>query len=249
MARLSDQVIAVIGGTSGIGLAAARTFVDEGAKVVITGRNADKVGQASKLLGSDGMALEADASDSGTAKMVIDKALATYGRFSGLYHVAGGSGRRMGDGPLHELTDEGLDATFRINFNALVYSNRAAVQAFLKTGTGGTILNMGSVLAFAPSPGFFATHAYAAAKAAIIGFSKSIASYYAGDNIRVNVLAPALVETPMARRAAGDEEIISFTKTKQPLDGGRIGQPEDLTAVTFNFCIEHNAFLYNILFG
>ena len=87
---------------------------------------------------------------------------------------------------------------------------------------------MGSVLGFSPSPKYFSTHAYAAAKAAIIGFSRSIAAYYAKDNIRINVIAPALVETPMAQRAANDEAILSFIKSKQPLDGGRIGQPEDL---------------------
>ena len=65
------------------------------------------------------------------------------------------------------------------------------------------------------------------AKAAIVGFTKSIAAYYAPQNIRCNVLAPALVATPMARRAAGDATILKFIATKQPLDGGRIGQPED----------------------
>jgi NAD(P)-dependent dehydrogenase (short-subunit alcohol dehydrogenase family) len=68
-----------------------------------------------------------------------------------------------------------------------------------------------------------------------IGFSKAIAAYYAPQNIRVNVLAPALVETPMAQRAGGDEEIQRFIKTKQPLDGGRIGQPADLDAAAVYF--------------
>jgi NAD(P)-dependent dehydrogenase (short-subunit alcohol dehydrogenase family) len=99
---------------------------------------------------------------------------------------------------------------------------------------GGVILNMGSVLGFSPSPRYFATHAYAAAKSAVIGFSKSLAAYYAKDNIRVNVLAPGLVETPMAQRAAKDDQIQKFIRTKQPLDGGRIGRPQDLDgAVSF----------------
>ena len=107
-------------------------------------------------------------------------------------------------------------------------SNRAAVNTFLEQDIGGAILNMGSVLGFSPSPEYFATHAYAATKSSIIGFSKSIAAYYAKNNIRVNVVAPALVETPMAKRAAQDDTIQSFIQTKQPLDGGRIGQPKDL---------------------
>jgi NAD(P)-dependent dehydrogenase (short-subunit alcohol dehydrogenase family) len=89
---------------------------------------------------------------------------------------------------------------------------------------------MGSVLATSPSPKYFSTHIYAAAKAGIAGFSKSIAAYYARDNIRCNVLTPALVATPMSQRAVGDAEIQRYIATKQPLDGGRIGQPEDCDA-------------------
>jgi NAD(P)-dependent dehydrogenase (short-subunit alcohol dehydrogenase family) len=116
----------------------------------------------------------------------------------------------------------------------VVYSNRAMVRYFRDNDRGGAILNMGSVLGSSPSPHYFSTHAYAATKAAIEGFSKSIAARYAKDGIRVNVIAPALVETPMSERAQGNEEIRDFIATKQPLDGGRIGKPEDLDeAVVF----------------
>jgi NAD(P)-dependent dehydrogenase (short-subunit alcohol dehydrogenase family) len=101
---------------------------------------------------------------------------------------------------------------------------------------------MGSVLGYSPSPQFFSTHAYAAAKSAIIGFSKSIAAYYAKNNIRINVIAPALVETPMAQRAANDEAILTFIKTKQPLDGGRIGQAEDLDGLAVYFMSDQSKF-------
>jgi NAD(P)-dependent dehydrogenase (short-subunit alcohol dehydrogenase family) len=121
-------------------------------------------------------------------------------------------------------------------------SNQAAVRAFLTQGTGGTILNMGSVLGYSPSPVHFATHAYAATKSAIIGFTKSIAAYYAKDDIRVNVLAPALVETPMAKRAAQDDVIQAFIKTKQPLAGGRIGQPDDLDGAAVFFLSDFSRF-------
>jgi NAD(P)-dependent dehydrogenase (short-subunit alcohol dehydrogenase family) len=85
-------------------------------------------------------------------------------------------------------------------------------------------------LAFAHHPDFFATHAYATAKSALIGFAKSCASYYAPHGIRFNVIASALVQTPMSERAASDQQIMQFIASKQPLDGGRIGQPDDLDA-------------------
>ncbi len=227
---LADKSLVVIGGTTGLGFSAAQALVEGGARVVVVGRNAANGEAAQRVLGDAARVLGGDACDPATAPRAIDLAVAEFGGFHGLYHVAGGSGRRMGDGPLHELTDEGWRGTLDLNLTSLMLSNRAAVRQFLAQGSGGAILNMGSVLGFSPSPHFFSTHAYAAAKSAVIGFSKSIAACYADKNIRVNVLAPALVETPMAQRAAQDEAILGFIKTKQPLDGGRIGQPGDLDA-------------------
>lgn len=225
---LADKVLVVIGGTTGLGWSAARAILASGAKgVVVTGRNPDSASAAANELGAAGATLVGDAREPQHAVEAIARAQERFGRFDGLYHVAGGSGRRMGDGPLHEVTDEGLEATLRLNLHSVILSNRAAVRQFLAQGRGGAILNLASVLGWSPSPAFFATHVYAAAKAAIVGFSKSAAAYYAPHGIRINVLAPALVETPMARRAAADERIMRFIATKQPLDGGRIGQPED----------------------
>jgi NAD(P)-dependent dehydrogenase (short-subunit alcohol dehydrogenase family) len=137
---------------------------------------------------------------------------------------------------------DGWNKTLELNLTSMMLSNHAAINQFLKQSIGGSILNMGSVLGYSPSPKHFATHAYAAAKSAIIGFSKSIAAYYATSNIRVNVITPALVETPMAKRAATDESMQSFIKSKQPLDGGRIGQPEDLDGLAIYFMSDQSKF-------
>ena len=243
MTRLADKVVIVIGGTTGIGLSAAEAFVREGAKVVVVGRNEDNVKAAQKRLGRNGKAEVGDATKSATVENAITAALKHFGGFHGLYHVAGGSGRKKGDGPLHELTDEGWKFTLNLNLTSLFYSNRAAVRQFLKQKSRGSILNMSSVLGFSPSPRYFATHAYAATKAAIMGLTKSSAASYAKDNIRFNVIAPALVATPMSQRAQGDEAILNFIKTKQPLDGGRIGEPEDLDAAAVYFMSDESRFV------
>lgn len=239
---LQNKSIVIIGGTTGLGLSAAKAFLHAGANVVVVGRNAESVSEAQKELGKDSLALAGDATQPGTALQAISTSLNKFKSFDGLYHVAGGSGRKFGDGPLHELSLEGWNKTFELNLTSLMLSNQAAVQTFLKQKTSGSILNMGSVLGFSPSPQHFVTHAYAAAKAAIIGFTKSTAAYYAKDNIRMNVLAPALVETPMAQRAANDETILSFIKTKQPLDGGRIGKPDDLDGAAVYFMSDQSKF-------
>jgi NAD(P)-dependent dehydrogenase (short-subunit alcohol dehydrogenase family) len=239
---LHEKRLVIIGGTTGLGLSAAIAFIKEGARVVVVGRSEESVTEANRLLNKNGFAFSGDACNESVAQQAIDACIEKFKSFDGLYHVAGGSGRKFGDGPLHELSLEGWNKTFELNLTSLMLSNQAAVQTFLKQNTSGTILNVGSVLGHSPSPKHFVTHAYAAAKAAVIGFSKSAAAYYAKDNIRINVLAPALVETPMAQRAANDEAILSFIKTKQPLDGGRIGKPEDLDGAAVYFMSDQSNF-------
>jgi len=238
---LKNKCLVVIGGTTGIGLSAASAFIRHGANVVAIGRDPGSVEKASAGL-KNAVFDSGDASVAGTAASAIEKCIQHFGGFDGLYHVAGGSGRKFGDGPLHEMTMEGWDHTLSHNLTSLMLSNQAAVKSFMERKTPGTILNMGSVLGYAPSPRYFVTHAYAAAKAAAIGFTKSIASYYAAHNIRINLLAPGLVETPMAQRAAHDEKILSFIGTKQPLDGGRIGSPADLDGAAVYFMSDYSRF-------
>lgn len=242
MKILADKVIVVIGGTTGIGLSAARAFAAEGASVVVVGRNPESAEKAARELGNQGEALTGDAADPATASRAIESALARFGSFHGLYHVAGGSGRKFGDGPVHELTDEGWKATMDLNLTSLFYSNRAAIRQFLARKTGGSVLNMGSVLGCSPSPAYFSTHAYAAAKSAVIGLTRSLAAYYAKDDIRCNVLAPALTVSPMSRRAAEDEKIQDFIRTKQPLDGGRMARPSDCDGAAVYFMSDQSRF-------
>jgi NAD(P)-dependent dehydrogenase (short-subunit alcohol dehydrogenase family) len=240
---LSGKVIVIIGGTTGLGLSAAKACVAEGAFVTVVGRDPLHAESAVAELGEHSFAFCGDATDPQTAVGAIEAAFARFGRFDGLYHVAGGSGRRFGDGPLHDITDEGWQKTLQWNLDSVMYSNRAAVNHFLTNNMKGVILNMSSVLAHSPSPKFFATHAYAAAKSAVIGFSRSIASYYAPHDIRVNVITPALVETPMSQRAMNDEQVMKFTRSKQPLDGGRVGIPSDLDGAVVFLLSDHAMFI------
>jgi NAD(P)-dependent dehydrogenase (short-subunit alcohol dehydrogenase family) len=240
---LKGRSVVIIGGTTGLGLSAARACAKAGASLVLVGRNPDSAAEAAEELGGKAQTLIGDAADPETATKAVQLAVDVYGRFDALYHVAGGSGRNAGDGPLHEITDEGWDATLDMNLKSLFLSNRAAVRQFLKQGSGGAILNMSSVLGDHPSPRYFTTHAYAAAKSAVFGFTKSIAAYYAPDGIRGNVICPGLVETPMSERAMKNDGIQAFIKTKQPLDGGRAGIPADLDDAVVFFLSEASRFV------
>ena len=237
---LENKNIVIIGGTSGIGLSAAKAFVKEGANLVVVGNN--NIDEAKSVLGKQVIVQLGDACSAQCSVLAIATCLDHYSGFDGLFHVAGGSGRKMGDGPLHELSLEGWNKTLELNLTSLMLSNQAAINAFIKTGKGGSILNMGSVLANHPAPEYFATHAYAAAKSAIEGFSKSIASYYAPNNIRVNVVAPALIQSPMSVRALSDDHIMRFVKSRQALGGGRIGLPEDIDGLAIYFMSDLSKF-------
>jgi NAD(P)-dependent dehydrogenase (short-subunit alcohol dehydrogenase family) len=242
--ELTGRVIVIIGGTSGLGLSATRACAGAGARLVAVGREDDSIDRArADLMSGSVSVIAGDAADPRTAERAIELATGEFGRFDALYHVAGGSGRRMGDGPLHEITDEGWAKTLDLNATSMFFSNRAAVRQLLSQKTPGSILNLSSVLAYSPSPKHFATHAYAAAKATAIGLTTSCAAYYAPHGIRFNLIAPGLVDTPMAARAVGDDRIRQYLSAKQPLDGGRIGRPDDLDAAVVFFLSDQSRFV------
>ena len=141
--------LVIIGGTIGIGLSAAKAFLEQGARLVTVGRDPNSCEEAQKILGEKAKVFSGDATREETAVGAIEECMSS---FDGLYHVAGGSGRKLGDGPVDELTLEGWNKTIELNLTSLMLSNRAAIKAFLNYQKTGTILNMGSVLGFSPSP-------------------------------------------------------------------------------------------------
>jgi NAD(P)-dependent dehydrogenase (short-subunit alcohol dehydrogenase family) len=218
---LTDRVC-LIAGTTGIGGASARRFAQEGAKIVAVGRsptNAAALGAELDALGAEHLMIAEDLANPDAEQRVLAAALARFGRVDVLFHVAGISGRSFGDGPLADCSDAGWDTVMAINLRAMMRLNRACIQHWRGTGRPGVILNMASVLGYSFVPDHFQTVGYAAAKAAIIGMSQHAAGTYARDGIRINVIAPALVDTPMASRATTNPAILDLLKRKQPLTG------------------------------
>ena len=127
-------------------------------------------------------------------------------------------------GPSTSLTADGWDRTLELNLRSQALTCRAVVRQMLaqepnSSGTRGSVLLMGSVTASDPAPEFFATHAYAAAKGATTALMTTMAAAYATRGIRVNAVAPSVTDTPMARRAAGDQQIRAYNRRRQPLAG------------------------------
>ena len=224
MSNLCGQTILVVGST-GIGGETAKLAAQSGANVFVVSRTESNCRALSEAINADGGTSKyfaADQTDADAVEAAVDECVRVFGRLDALFNVAGISGRKFGDGPLHEVSEQGWDITLDTNVKGMFFFCRATLNTMMQQSVGsnglrGTILNMASVLGFAPEREYFASHAYAASKGAIIGMSRSMASYYAPHKIRVNVIAPALIRTPMSVRAQENPSILERMKTKQPL--------------------------------
>lgn len=225
--RLEGRACLIVGGTSGIGLASARRFLEEGARVAVAGLT-PLSDEARRELGALGPVREfgADVRFIGQVVELFGAAWEYLGRrLDVLVHTAGISGRKFGDGPLHECSDDAWDRVIEANLGSVFRTNREAVQTMLgqapdDQGLRGSIVNLGSVLSHAPAPEYFGTTAYAASKGAIRALTLAAAARYARDGIRLNLIEPGLIETPMAARAVGDPAIRAYLATKQPMGRG-----------------------------
>jgi len=250
--RLRGKRCLIVGGTGGLGLATAGRFLEEGASLVLAGLPDIPPEETLAVLRQTCVSqwhvpvIPADVTASVQVEQLFAQTLAILGGLDILFHVAGRSGRRDGDGPLHECSDLGWQATLEANLTGTFQTNRAAVRHFLSRGQPGAILNLSSILALAPAPHHFDTCAYAAAKGGVIALSRQAAARYAADGIRVNVLAPGLMDTPMAGRALQDDAIRRYLKTKQPLTGGP-GRPDAVAEAAVYLCSDEARFLTGVV--
>lgn len=170
-----------------------------------------------------------DLTDETQVEATIAAIVAKYDKIDCLYNIAGGSGRKYGDGPIDQCTMEGFQKTMQLNLVTQFLINKHTVRQMLRQNYG-CIINTASALGMRGGGELFATHTYALCKAGIIGLSKAMASQYAKNNIRVNVIAPGLIETPMSLRAQGDEAILAYMEYKQPIYANKhtLGQPKSV---------------------
>ena len=222
--RLGDKSILVTGAT-GIAAAAAHRFVEEGARVFVVSLDESDCRALAASTNLEGWA-NADLTDELDAVAAVRSASETLGQVDGLFAVAGGSGRASGDGALHEVPLAGWEETISRNLTTTFLAARETVRAMMRTGNGGSLVFVTSVLASSPSP-LFVTHAYAAAKGAQISLMTAMAAHYAAERIRVNAVAPALVRTPMSERAYADAASRQYAESKQPLVSGFL-EPDDV---------------------
>src|SRR5262249_52670265 len=156
----------------------------------------------------------------------VARAFAGLDRVDVLVNAVGISGRSLGDGPVEECTEKAWDAVLDANLKSVFLCCKHAIP-MLRSAGGGAIGNVSSVLGLVAGDEGFATHAYAASKAGVVGLSRSIAAHYAPDGIRCNVVAPSLVATPLTARVQQDERLRARVAELQPLTGA-LGTAEDV---------------------
>lgn len=160
---------------------------------------------------------------------VDDDAEAVFGaldRLDALVCAHGLSGRSLGDGPVDACSEEAWDAVLEANLRSVFLYCKQAIP-LLRAAGGGAIVTVSSVLGLVGGDEDFATHAYATSKAGVIGLTRAMASTYAKEGIRCNVVCPGLIETPMSRRAQDDPRIRERLEELQPLTG-TFGRPDDV---------------------
>jgi len=224
-ARALQDKVAIITGGSGIARAAVERFRSEGALLVVVDRSAEHL-EVLRREAPEATLVLGDLTVGRTVDDVVRTAMERFGRIDVLFNVAGISGRRYGDGPVHEATDEGWAAVMTANAWTTFAMCRAVLRPMLDRRSG-VIINTASVLAGAPAAEHFATHAYAASKGAILALTKAMAAYYAPWGIRVNAVVPGLIATPMSERAQHDPAVLDYIRRRQPLTG-MPGRPEDV---------------------
>jgi len=217
--RLDGQTAVVTGAATGIGAAIAARLSQAGAVVAI----ADVDGEAAKaasaeLLGS--IALQVDVSDAASVQRAIDELLARTGRVDILVNNAGLAGMAA---PLWEQTEEDWKRVFAVNVDGIFHCCRAVIGGMRKQGYG-RIVNIASVAGKEGNPRMTA---YSASKAAVIGFTKSLAKEVATDGICVNAVAPAVVQTKILDQLTPEQ--VSYMTDKIPMR--RTGKPEEIAAV------------------
>ena len=158
----------------------------------------------------------------------VDDTFPRLDRLDALVCAHGISWRRYGDGPVETCTEEGWDAVFDANLRSVFLYCKQAIP-MLRAAGGGAIVTLSSALGLVGGDDDFATHAYAASKAAVIGLTRAMAVTYAKDGIRCNVVCPALIATPMSERTQRDDRVRARLRELQPLTGD-FSRPEDVAA-------------------
>ena len=220
--RLDGKVAFVTGGGSGIGAATAERFAQEGATVVICGRRKEPLEEVVARIQAAGGKAESVVADVGNEQQIVG-ALEQTAQKHGALDVLVNNAMAYTWGGIDVMTTQDWHANFNTSVDGTFWGTRTALQLMTKQNKGGSIINVSSICGTLGTPYM---SGYSAAKAAIINFSRAAAAEGAPANVRVNVVIPAVVETPSTAGMLADDASRKTTEKLIPM--GRVGQPVEL---------------------
>ncbi|SFC38045.1 glucose 1-dehydrogenase [Bacillus sp. UNCCL81] len=223
--RLENKVAIVTGGASGIGEATVRLFVEEGAKVIIAdfSERGNDLSIELNSKGYDTLFVKTDVSKEEDIKQLINEAVNQFGKLDIMYANAG----IANDAPALELSFENWKRIIDINLSGVFLSDKYAIEQFIKQGTGGVIVNAGSIHSFVTLP---SVTAYSSSKGVVKLLTQNLCTAYAKEGIRINAVCPGYIDTPLLKSI--DPQKKEYLASLHPQ--GRLGKPEEIAkAVLF----------------
>jgi len=232
MGKLKNKVAVITGGSSGMALATAKLFVEEGAYVYITGRRQNQLDEAVKLIGKNVTAIQGDASNLHDLDHLYEVVAKEKGKIDILFASAG----RGEVAPLGKITEEHFDEIFDLNVRGTLFTVQKALPLFRD---GGSIILNGSIASIKGFPEF---SVYCASKAALRSFARNWLIDLKNRNIRVNVLSPGTIDTPILE-PLGKETIDYFVSL---IPRGKMGKPEEIATVALFLASNDSSFVNGI---
>ena len=232
MGKLDGKVAVITAATSGMALATAKLFVEEGAYVFITGRRKDKLDEAVKAIGKNVTGVQGDASNLADLDRLYDTVKKEKGHIDILFASAG----RGEFAPIGQITEQHFDDTFDLNVRGTLFTVQKALPLFTD---GGSIILNGSIVSI---KGFPAFGVYAASKAAVRSFARTWVNDLKDRKIRVNVISPGPIDTP-ALDPLGEEAKEGF-KSQIPL--GTLGRPEEIATTALFLASKDSSFVNGV---
>jgi NAD(P)-dependent dehydrogenase (short-subunit alcohol dehydrogenase family) len=235
MGKLEGKVAVITGGSSGLALASAQRFVQEGAYVFITGRRQETLDEAVKLIGRNVTGVQGDAANLNDLERLFDTVKREKGKIDVLFASAGkGEAALMG-----EITEQHFDTAFDLIVRGTLFTVQKALPLF---NDGGSIIMIGSVTSVKGFPGF---GVYAAAKASLRSFARTWLNELKGRKIRVNVLSPGQVDTADSQRL--DEQTRQMFESLIPR--GKMGRPEEIAAAALFLASDEASYVNGLDFA
>jgi meso-butanediol dehydrogenase/(S,S)-butanediol dehydrogenase/diacetyl reductase len=231
--RLKDKTAIITGGGSGIGLATARAFCKEGAKVILFGRRKEKLVSAADELGDSALIVQGDMTHNDDLDKLINKTLKNFKGIDILVNSAG----LFNGAPLHEISDSHWDEMMDINIRSVFQLTRR-VLPIMMAQKNGSIVHISSIAGLIALPG---VAAYNVSKGALNQFSRSIAVEYGSYGIRSNSICPGLIETDMTADLMKDASLMQEWSKEYPI--GRFGKPEDVASACLFLASDESSFI------